>query len=303
MTIYVNKKDINHQSQVIVSLTSFPERFTQFDLFVQCLGSLVRQVTKYRYKIVITLYDADIRLVPQCMFDYCADNGIYILPCSEDLKGHKKYFYAAQKWPGLPLILVDDDFVYVNNLVDCLMDKHLNEDHRVIWTGWCQKMNLSIDGHITHSPALDYVLGEIPSFKYKFGSGSGTLLPPHLIRDFDGLLELAKSGDNIFHDELVLKRISLDAGVKVGLCKNPNVSNGIATQFFDHVILPLSDSDGNLHKINEKVVRKSRNATMRGVHTEVVLFKNYIIFDDRVIVKGRAPVVKDVYSEAQRVLA
>ena len=31
---------------------------------------------------------------------------------------------------------------------------------------------------------------ETPSFRYKFGSGSGTLIPPHLIDDFHGILKL-----------------------------------------------------------------------------------------------------------------
>ena len=83
-------------------------------------------------------------------------------------------------------------------------------------------MNISTDGKLQYDDKrlISNSTDETPSFKYKFGSGSGTIIPPYLIDDFQSLLKLIHKDDNIFHDELVLKKLSLDKGIKVGLCLN-----------------------------------------------------------------------------------
>ena len=83
-------------------------------------------------------------------------------------------------------------------------------------------MNLDKNGRLRYNESrlISNSFSEVPSFKYKFGSGSGTLIPPHLVDDFKTLFELIQLGNNIYHDELILKKLSLDKGIKVGLCKN-----------------------------------------------------------------------------------
>ena len=83
-------------------------------------------------------------------------------------------------------------------------------------------MNISTDGKLQYDDKclISNSTDETPSFKYKFGSGSGTLIPPFLIDDFDNLHNLIHKGDNIFHDELVLKKLAIDKNIKVGLCLN-----------------------------------------------------------------------------------
>lgn len=118
------------------------------------------------------------------------------------------------------MIVVDDDLIFFDNLIQDLMDKY-QSDKNVIWTGWCQVMNLSDDGRLVYDVTLNNNMeSEVPSFRYKFGSGSGTLIPEYMIDDFDYVLKLIHSSDNVYHDELILKKISMDKGIKVGLCKN-----------------------------------------------------------------------------------
>ena len=119
------------------------------------------------------------------------------------------------------MIVVDDDLVFFDNLIESLMDKHRHVDANTIWTGWCQEMNLDGNGCFMYETSLrQNSTNEIPSFRYKFGSGSGTLYPPCMIQRFQDILDLIRLGDNIYHDELVVKKISLDMGIKVGLCRN-----------------------------------------------------------------------------------
>ena len=36
-----------------------------------------------------------------------------------------KYFYVCQKYPNNPIIMVDDDLIFFDNLVDSLMNKYM----------------------------------------------------------------------------------------------------------------------------------------------------------------------------------
>ena len=86
--------------------------------------------------------------------------------------------------------MVDDDLIFFDNLVDSLMNKYVKQKN-VIWTGWCQLLNINTDGKLYYCESLMHNSNdETPSFRYKFGSGSGTLIPPHLIDDFSGILKL-----------------------------------------------------------------------------------------------------------------
>ena len=268
---------------VIVSLTSFPSRFQRFDLMKKCLDSLVNQVTKYQYKIVITICNNDKKFIQKEMYDYCCQNNIEILYCDYDIKGHKKYFYVMQKYTNLPIITVDDDLIFYDNLVESLMDKHI-EQPNVIWSGWVQKLNLSEDGtQLVYNPMVHSVTNsEIPSFKYKFGSGSGTLFPINLIYNYDNLLKLITQADIILHDELVLKKLAIDRGFKVGLCINKKYISEkrigwyINTQFILDEIQPLVESNGNLHTQNCQIIQLNNKSVYRGMITEQELLGKYI---------------------------
>ena len=65
----------------------------------------------------MTLFKDDIPQLPSSIIDYCIIHDIEILPCSEDLKGHKKYFYVMQKYKYSPIITVDDDMIYSLHMV------------------------------------------------------------------------------------------------------------------------------------------------------------------------------------------
>ncbi len=185
----------------------------------------------------------------------------------------------------MPIIVVDDDVIFYDNLVESLMDRYL-EDSGVIWTGWCQVMNIDDNGKLKYDDTsfVSNSSDETPSFIYKFGSGSGTIIPPYLIDDFSSLLELIKRDDNIFHDELVLKKLSLDKGVKVGLCLNRKYKCKVGgwlthTQFIENEIQPLVEAKGNLHTINCSKVMVCGSRKYRGMVTEMKLFADYRIYD------------------------
>ena len=284
---YIQSNVNNNQYDVIVSLTSFPNRFKNANLIIKCLNSLVYQKTQYRYHIVMTLFKDDIPLLPSEVLEFCLIHDIEILPCCQDIRGNKKFFYVCQKYPNNPIIMVDDDLIFFDNLVDSLMNKYMTQKN-VIWTGWCQILNINKDGKLYYCESLMHNSNdETPSFRYKFGSGSGTLIPPHLIDDFHGILKLIYQDDNIFHDELILKKCSLDKGVKVGLCLNTKYKCTIGgwlthTQFIQNEIQQQVESPGNLHSINCSKINIGGKLIYRGMKTEMNLLGHYIIRDNEV---------------------
>lgn len=110
----LNKK--LRERKIIVSLTSYPARINSV---VIVLGILLRQTVKPD-KIVLYLASDQfrdkklplwLRLQVRC--------GIEIMFC-RDLKPHKKYFYAMQKYPDDIIITVDDDVYYDKDLIKSL---------------------------------------------------------------------------------------------------------------------------------------------------------------------------------------
>lgn len=77
-----------------------------------------------KYKIVLCLTEKDALLLPMQAKILIATSSIEVLKADEDILGHKKYFYAMQKYKDLPIITVDDDSVYSKDLVQLLYDNY-----------------------------------------------------------------------------------------------------------------------------------------------------------------------------------
>ena len=94
----------------IVSLTSFPARID--DIWVT-IEILLRQTFKPD-KIILWLAQNQFpstKAIPESLFQLL-DRGLTIEFCEEDLRAHKKYFYAFQQYPDANIITVDDDLYY-----------------------------------------------------------------------------------------------------------------------------------------------------------------------------------------------
>lgn len=130
---------------VIVSLTSYPYRFKKRE-FMVVLRSLVGQNTKYNYKIVLTLFKDDISQLPRNVSEYMQDNGIEVISAPLDIRQHKKYYYVMQKYRGIPVITVDDDTDYSENLVEDLFSTHLANPDRIV-CGRCCKVAFDQQGN------------------------------------------------------------------------------------------------------------------------------------------------------------
>ena len=111
-------KNIN--KDIIVSLTSYPSRLQKLHYVIR---SLLHQKMS-PYKIILYLgsdtKDSDIPYSLKKLQKY----NFEIKKNYEDLKPHKKYFYAMQEFSNKIIITVDDDLIYDKNLISDLYNSY-----------------------------------------------------------------------------------------------------------------------------------------------------------------------------------
>lgn len=126
MRIYCKNNGIDKDT-IIVSLTSFPARIDKIWLTIACLLNQSLE----NIHIVLWLSNEQFRSkadLPQKLLKL-EDKGVEIQLVNDDLRPHKKYYYALQKWPNNPLVTVDDDILYNPDIIKVLRDtarKHPN---------------------------------------------------------------------------------------------------------------------------------------------------------------------------------
>lgn len=108
--------------EVIVSLTSFPARINKLWLVIECLlrqsflpSSIVLWLSKEQFP-------KEISDLPMSLKKYVDRNLLQVFFVEEDLRSHKKYYYAFKKFPNSIIITVDDDLFYSSNSLKYLID-------------------------------------------------------------------------------------------------------------------------------------------------------------------------------------
>ena len=202
------------RQKVIVSLTSYPARFSSIYL---CLKSLLLQSAKPD-KIILWL-DCDKSQVTGQMKSL-EQYGLEIVCEVEDLKPHKKYFYSMQKFPNDIIITVDDDVIYPSDLVASLMQKHA-EFPDCVCARRVHKITFGEDKKINpYSKWIDKCKKELAPSYFLMPTGvGGVLYPPNCLDKCAFDKELIKSRC-LMADDIWLKTMELLNGTKVAWVKN-----------------------------------------------------------------------------------
>lgn len=161
--------------KIIVSLTTFPQRISKLWIVIECM---LRQSLKPN-KIVLWLsseqFPYGIKGLPKSLTDYYHRNQLEIYFVAEDLRSHKKYYYALDKYPNDIIITVDDDIFYPSNIIQDLLALHrqypdsicCHRAHEVI-----KKDNGQLTTYLSWKKVYDK---RKPSFNLFHTSGGGTL--------------------------------------------------------------------------------------------------------------------------------
>lgn len=201
--------------RIIVSLTSYLARI-QFA--APCIYSILHQTVKPDM-VLLWLSEADFprkeKELPKELLDM-QELGLEIRWCREDLKPHKKYYYAMKQYPEDIVITVDDDVIYRPHLIEDLYKAYQKKPDSV-YTTRARKIGMDQDGNLL--PYNDWKLyeegpAEGPDYRLAATGVGGVLYPPHCLDEEvfnqDEIKELC-----LFTDDIWLKLMQLKKNIPV----------------------------------------------------------------------------------------
>lgn len=211
---------MKRQIPVIVSLTSYEKRFKTLDI---CIKSLLRQEVKPD-KLILYLTEKDYKELPPKILRL-KNYGLDIIPVKEDLRPHKKYYYAMKSNPNAIVITTDDDVIYDRRLIGELLNTH-NEFPKAIVTGRARRIACDQEKFLPYNLWDLTVVSKKPSMKLLATGVGGVLYPPHLL-DLGILLDKKNIKKYIQVDDLWLKTIEILDKVPTVICNSEIDKNRI----------------------------------------------------------------------------
>lgn len=205
------------RKRLIVSLTTYPKRI---HAVAQVLETLFAQ-TRKADQIILWLAEAQFpekeQDLPDELVKLAEEKRLSIRWCN-DLKAHKKYFYAFQEFADDIIVTVDDDLQYSPNTLATLYRSYLLYPDAVS-TMRAHLMLISPENEIfpyhMWIQETDACL-HIPSMQLFATGGAGTLYPPQLFRkeflDEEAIMHWCPLADDLW-----LKAMQVASGVPVVL--------------------------------------------------------------------------------------
>lgn len=219
----VEKRELEY----IVSLTSFPGRINEAWITVE---TLLRQSFKPD-KLILWLSEVQFpdKIVPSTLLDL-KKRGLQIEFVKDDIRSHKKYFYAFQKYPESAIITVDDDVYYPQDTIKYLVDAS-KKDEKAVIANRAHKITFQEDKILPYRQWRHNIKSEQESsFLYVPTGVGGVLYPPN-------------SYHHDIFDETVFKKICFmadDLWLKVATLRNN--STVMITPYFNKDLLTVGKS-------------------------------------------------------------
>lgn len=238
--------------KIIVSLTTFPARFDMIEL---CLKSLVLQTIKPD-KIMVYLDNNCIQSEIDLKLGKYMQYGIEFILKQEDLKPHKKYFYAMQDFPNDIVITVDDDAIYPPDLIESLLLANKKYPD-CICARRVHKITRKFNGelHSYNNWINNYTISKKPSFKLIATGIGGVLYPPNCLdkRAFDKQSIMQTS---LRQDDLWLKFMEVLNGTKTvwasNKCPEPYTIENSQTVCLSHENVANFQNDNAINLLTSK---------------------------------------------------
>lgn len=226
------------EKKLIVSLTSYPAR-------IHTVGTVVEDLQKQTRKadeIILWLAQEQFPNLEEDLPNYLRNQmnkGWVTVRWCDDLKSHKKYFYALQEYKDDLVVTVDDDLLYPETMLENLYQCYLRHPNAVS-TVRAHLMIFTEDG--TLMPYRDWIQEtdvclDQPSMQLFATGGAGTLYPGGIFKqelfNKDAIRETC-----IMADDLWLKAMALLSDVPVV----------VAQEFEDLRYIPGSQEEALYHQ-------------------------------------------------------
>lgn len=189
--------------RIIVSMTSYPKRIGTVAKALETIYAQTRKPDEVVLWLAENQFPGKEADLPENLMTLVREKGLRIGWC-EDLKGHKKYFYALQEYCNDIVVTSDDDLLYPEDMLASLHKSYLLYPN-AISTMRTHLILLSEDGQIL--PYHDWIReteGTMhqPSMQLMASGGAGDLYPPGLYRreffDRDVVLNRCLWADNLW---------------------------------------------------------------------------------------------------------
>lgn len=205
--------------RIIVSMTSYPARINTVHFAIRTLLAQKRLPDK----IILWLCESDFPNreddLPESLKDVLWHD-VEVRWVNNDLKPHKKYYWALQEFKDDYVITTDDDLLYRNTMIGDLMEMHERHPKAIVAVrthlimfdeqGSCTPYEQWIYEAPHYHPDL---VGK-PSMRVFATNGAGTLYPPHLMPsetfNAEDIKKLCLTADDLW-----LKVMQVKAGVPV----------------------------------------------------------------------------------------
>ena len=202
---------------IIVSLTSYPLRISTIHKTIETLLNQTLKADKVILWLAIPQFPNKEADLPKELLQY-KERGLEIKWCPDDLRSHKKYYYAMQEFPEALIVTVDDDLLYSSSMIETLYSSYLKHPYAVSALR-VHLIKFDEDGQI--SPYEEWTkeyngLIGIPSMQLCSTSGAGCLYPPHCMHTDVFRKDLIKEFC-LNADDLWLKAMQVLAGTPVVL--------------------------------------------------------------------------------------
>lgn len=201
--------------RLIVSLTTYPARIDGLAPVLESLYNQDRQADEIILWLAEEEFPGKEQDLPKYLTELVDQNRLVIRWC-DNLKPHKKYFYAFQEYPDDLIVTVDDDLLYSKNMLSSLHRSYLMYPEAVSAVRVHLMMVSEDNGILPYNAWVretDCCL-YTPSMQLFATGGAGTLYPPELFRkeflDRDAIQE-----NSPLADDLWLKAMELLSGVPV----------------------------------------------------------------------------------------
>lgn len=208
-TINLVEKDVSayglnqdkRDEELIVSLTSFPDRFDKLHLVIK---SILRQTMKPD-KVILYLDDTVSKKrydLPNSL-EELKKYGVQIEFRGVNMKPHKKYYYAMSEHPSSTIITIDDDIIYPKDMISELYRVHKKFPDCVV-ASRSHKILFDETGSIKKYNDWEWMCDseEEPSMQLLATGCGGVLYPPHCMDkrlfDIPLLMKLSPNADDLW---------------------------------------------------------------------------------------------------------
>ena len=195
----------------------------------------------------------------------------------ENLRPHKKYYYAMQFFRDYSIIIINDDIYYSKYLFESLYNSYL-EYPNLITGGRSHYMKYRINGEIDKYFNWKFEQRDVthPDFNIFLTGAGGTLYPPDILNINKNYLNLIN--ETITTDDIILKYFSNLKGIPVKCIRNQYL-NGlpdiIALKGNPLYHINIINNGINIKKINfgiSHLILKNLCVSYRNIQTGLIIY-------------------------------